>query len=342
MENREKVIRRIFDAYLNAEKRIEIDSCVLNEKIWRFMKKHRLDMIFCDLLSEKENVPSSVQEYYLNIKQKQNRMTNVVYELVNKLRDVQCVFLKGVPLSMLLYREKYHRLYHDIDILVERKTINKIEERLFELGYQYGYEYKGKIYSPSRKEIITKQLYSHECYEMVKIHDNDLISYVDINFLFSWIAPDESRSISGKIVQDIFRENAIKRGDICILSWEYMFVHLCCHFYNEAHFLETDLDYNKERDQNIILIRLMDILLVLNEHMDFEKVKKIVQSIMCENKIGYVLHCVEELLGYNYKWLMDYLGCELNDEIINSYYSSEGKLCYFTNTIAERVYGEID
>lgn len=329
------IVKQIFDAYLCGKKHIKANDYIGNENIWDYLNKHRLDMIFFDLISNKTNIPSKFKNRCENTK----RICIEKDKIVCELNQVPGIFLKGVPLSRLLYRNVYHRRYHDIDILIERKNINNIESYLLKQGYQYGYEYKGKIYIPSRKELIFKQLYSHECYEMFKINRGGIVSYVDINFLFSWVDVNDLSYKNEKSVTEIFENKELQKNTITTLNWEYMFVHLCCHFYNEAHYIETDNEYHEERDYNIILIRLLDIALVLKQKLNLKKIKWIVEKLECESKVGYVLALLEILLEYDYKWLFNYLKCEIKDEIVNGYYTKNGNLNLYEKPILERVYG---
>ena len=174
---------------------------------------------------------------------------------------------------------------------------------------------------------------------MFKINRGGIVSYVDINFLFSWVDVNDLSYKNEKIVTEIFENKELQKNTITTLNWEYMFVHLCCHFYNEAHYIETDNEYHEERDYNIILIRLLDIALVLKQKLNLKKIKWIVEKLECESKVGYVLALLEILLEYDYKWLFNYLKCEIKDEIVNGYYTKNGNLNLYEKPILERVYG---
>lgn len=112
------IVKQIFDAYLCGKKHIKANDYIGNENIWDYLNKHRLDMIFFDLISNKTNIPSKFKNRCENTK----RICIEKDKIVCELNQVPGIFLKGVPLSRLLYRNVYHRRYHDIDILIDMNS----------------------------------------------------------------------------------------------------------------------------------------------------------------------------------------------------------------------------
>ena len=82
--------------------------------------------------------------------------------------------VKGEPLSIEAYQKNGMRLYNDIDILVSRKTLKKLEEVLQANGFM-------NIYSNySREDRIFVLTNSHQLLPYIKNINGNAI-YIDLN-----------------------------------------------------------------------------------------------------------------------------------------------------------------
>jgi hypothetical protein len=270
---------------------------------------HRIDMILVDYLNSFNLSTDNKKE----LLRKQSNVINQNHRFITELLElnldfsknsISYILLKGCSMMLEYYKKDYHRYFGDIDILVSLNDIEDILKILCKNGYTQGDVIDNKIRQATRKEILFKQLNTHEIYNLVKLDKDYHELTIDVNFKFSW------KGLPGnEIIEPNYKEllrnitpaliNSVK---IPILTNEYQFIHLCIHFYNEAVYFALNNDYVGGSDpREILLFRMLDILIVsMKEDLDIEKIQTLVQQMNCVYKIVYVLSLFRTIVGVEY------------------------------------------
>ena len=207
---------------------------------------------------------------------------------------------------------------------------------MFDNGYQYGVEIEGEIKSPNREKILFQRYFTHEIYNMVKRVQDKFIN-IDINFRFSW------KGINDSAISDIKLNDIHKYIEPClykekkynILSKELFFVHLCCHFANEAWFFLLDTEYDGGDPQEIRLFRLLDICLLL-KCINMNDVWKIAQKLDCVKYIEYVGGIIKVVLGE--KFALRFFPSVMDVEVMNKYMTVDKEWKEWPVSLEERLF----
>src|SRR5690554_4388377 len=99
-------------------------------------------------------------------------------------QDIQYVIIKGEPLSVLAYGRSGKRISSDIDILVTKSNLNKINKILNNNGFK-----QKKV---SREEELITNLYSHQVLPYTK-RISFVEVWIDINFDILWGEYEDKR-----------------------------------------------------------------------------------------------------------------------------------------------------
>ena len=158
------------------------------------------------------------------------RCLKYLTSILSKCED-EYVMLKGAYLCSLY--PKGYRTSNDIDLLVNPKSVSKIEKILFSEGFQQGSIRNGNFISASRNDILSSKMLRGETVPFIKQVDLPYIKYleIDINFSLGFTRDD------GKAVKEIIEEGQIVELEyfsIRIPSEKHFFIHLCSHLWKEA------------------------------------------------------------------------------------------------------------
>ncbi len=298
IEKIKSIVSELFILYVEEKSELKFLYDINNiEVLVKFCKYHRLDMILYDklLLAGRENTaPDNLDISKQSHEIKANEYDKIARRITEEFQseNISFVFLKGYALYLSLYKKKAHRYYNDLDILISPADISRVTKILKKLGLCYGYVRNGIFMNAKREDIIYQRLNTHELQKMVLENKGEFYN-IDVNFLFSWIGVKNEFETMQKIPFSIVEKNIkyIKKEEtlLPILNYEFQFLHLCSHFYNEAVFFALDRHYIQGDPEEIILIRLLDIVLLLNTNLDFNKIKKICDEYNFEYKVQFVL-----------------------------------------------------
>lgn len=250
----------------------------ISKDFWRIVKKI---LIYEDL---------KAREYYSEAKLICRRMND---------EKISYVFLKGIHLNSLLYFREYGYLwirpFNDIDILVEKKNISKIDTILTEAKYCKG-DYSPELNSIrkfTREEEITYMLTTHQAPQYIKetsysrVFPGDAL-IIDVNF---------SIFQGGKIqdpigISELFESMVTRVGFGAIeyysLGLEYDLIQLIYHFYKDCFIYEI----KKENNEQFILGSLIDIYRFIKKYkddIDWYKMKNIIERAQIRNEILMIL-----------------------------------------------------
>ena len=193
--------------------------------------------------------------------------------------EKEYVMLKGAYLCSMY--PKGYRTSNDIDLLVNPKTISKIEKVLLSNGFQQGNIRNGSFIPANRSEILSSKMLRGETVPFIKQVDLPYMKYleVDINFSLGFTRDD------GMAVKEIIDEGRfveLEYFSIRIPSEKHFFLHLCSHLWKEA---STYPWIKMKRDMS--LYKYCDIYYLMNK-MPLEITDEITE---CAKKYGIEKEC---------------------------------------------------
>lgn len=319
-----------------------------NEKCWQdldinFLEYHKLDMIYyysCLQSGFNTSYQSQLETKKRIIEEKNSLYYNNAKLITKQLDDlgVSHVYLKGLACILNIYKERWLRYFSDIDMLLEKLSLNTIEGILLNLGYMFGKMDKDTtlINIATREEILYQRTFTHEMYNMVRKEADDWASNIDVNFLFSW---NGAQNQSNDILLSHLAKHIIYSYGVPIFDDITNMIHFCCHLYNEAVFFALDKDFLFGDPKEIQLHRVFDIA-ILSQRLsddDFAKVVQISKQMNCLDKVKFSIKVVNMLLGNDSitgnSELLNY-----DDIDINLFYDKDLNRLFWPITLLDRVF----
>lgn len=331
---REKAVNHIFQKYIYGDGNIdELDDMI------DFLLYHKLDMVYfslrekskkncCDFLKKRKERICYVNQINLD---EINRITHKLEQL-----GLHYVILKGVAALIDSYHNLNDRYFWDVDFLVLEEELSSVEKMFLSDGYIYGEVRNGKVVDAKREEIIFQRYYTHELYNLVKLNE-DVHVDIDINFKFSWSGISESKieQIKFKDVQNYIVKYPYKDYEYNIFEVNMQFVHLCCHFYNEAFYFALDPGFKGGDPKELRLFRLLDICLLLDK-IDSLEVFEIANKFDCVQRINFVIKIIEMVMGE--KYVKKYFPWEYDVEHFNCYIGKNQEWNEWSISMEERLF----
>ena len=271
---------------------------------------------------------------YLNYRIILNDLTRVFNQ-----NNIKFILIKGMSLNSI-YPFPVIRKFKDIDLIIDFAQISLAEEILKKEGYTQGYYFKNinKIESAKKNDIIFSKMYKHETVNMVKLLNGIPIN-IDLNFLFQWKG-FENKQIP---FNDLIKNSYLDRNLNCrILNKVFMFLHLCCHYYNETtRFVFSDYVLGEPTNE-LKLFRIIDIILLLSSMDNTEKTKILKYSEKYEIK-NQIIYCLKTINAFSSFLIDDNLQkyCNDNNVIENDidvYMTKSGKLKTWPINIYQRAF----
>lgn len=198
--------------------------------------------------------------------------------------DFKYAFLKGAYLATKLY-SLGQRTSNDIDILVSKDDIPKLQHVLIKNGFVQGtYNNDIKAIVPAtRREIVFSRINTGQTIPFVKVVEDNPIE-IDINFSVDY-KPDNN----GLVEELLDKRVLVNCNDFNFytLSCEDFLIHLCCHLYKEA----TTFNWvNMQRD--LSLYKFSDINIFLAKHNSqafFERLAERISQLCVQREVCYTL-----------------------------------------------------
>lgn len=276
-----------------------------------------------------------------NIKQKYSKINSMGQIALSKLSkaDIKFIVLKGFAVMNIFYDSYWNRIYNDIDILINANDITKAEEVLEGIGYIQGKfdEQNKMIVKSSRKEILYQRLYTHQVHEFLKY--DEYVSEIDVNFKFEWVGYKNKKNIiSNQLAFNNTMPFYYNGEKFLSLNYEFLFIHLCCHIYNEAvNFVFSYFNKNKDLEE-IKLFRIIDIIkLVESNKINWSKVLRLVGRSDIMTEISYTLSIIDLLFP---NFIVKYIPNELviDNDIIDYYFDVNGKMQKWPISLFDRLF----
>lgn len=201
------------------------------------------------------------------------------------------------------------RTSNDIDLLIEKKDLSKIENELKAAGLNQGYVKNGKFIPATRKEIIFSNMMKGETVPYVLETGDSYMPYLEIDLNFALGYQNESseriNAMLGKTVRNDFDGYAIET-----LSKEDFLIHLCAHLYKEA----TAYPW-VEMGRDLSLYKFLDIYLLIDEYHKsaFDRLARRMKELECVNECVYALTYTKTLFGIENEALDEFLAANTPD-----------------------------
>lgn len=219
-----------------------LERCGFAEKIPVYLRVLIKDSFYCNEVRNTEKLEA------LAIVQK------TMYD-----NGIDVVPVKGAYLIDNVYKDRSVRTTNDMDLLIRRCDSDKINHMMHDLNYVIG------DYCNNKMEIIPfcradRMLYKLKMYNLLpylKIGTMRSINLLIFDFSFAL-----DFSLDTKPVEEML-DCSTKDGFKRFLLPEHFFIHLCCHLYREANYIERIKNKN-----NLALIKFCDLREFVLKEMD--------------------------------------------------------------------------
>ena len=305
-----------------------VAKIILESNIAYVLNSNILKLLKCVLNENIENDKKKVNEA--------KQLSNILYK-----NNINGMLIKGPINSIVLYPGLGYRTYEDIDILVNKADLQKLKKILVDNNYRQGkIDFNTqKFIEANRKDIIHKELCTHETIEFYKFENDNLTDImIDINHSLSWKGHDSYLGYPSFTVDKLLNNKKIMKDNEIIIrpSNEDLFLYIVVHLYNEAIFFCWQIcwEYNYG---DIQLIKFIDVILAMKNEMDWEKVDKLIAEYNIREPVEYTLTCIFELFGNNVipNSMRKYIS---KIEEIDFYYDIEGNKHYWEMSFKNRVF----
>lgn len=154
-----------------------------------------------------------------------------------ELNHISYAVIKGAVLSKMAFGDIYHRKSGDIDILVNRKDIDMIEQIMLENNFIQGHMTDDGLIPFTRKELLFQTSMSHQMAPFIKRTSNPLCPYVNVDINFDIIWGESKVKCDMEYVLSYTRKIEVCNMMVNKLSPEMEFVSLCLHHYKDMNSL---------------------------------------------------------------------------------------------------------
>ena len=203
--------------------------------------------------------------------------------------------VKGGYLIDNVYKNRKIRATNDIDALIKRKDIKKIDEIMNSNGYIQGRYDLGnnRIVAPTRDEKMLYKLNMYSLLPYIKI-DNDIPKRTvifDLSFALDF-------SLNTKPVEEML-DMALQTENGLELLPEHFLVHMCCHHYREASnvaWIMIGKDLN--------LIKFCDVREFILQKMNTASIAKAIQfakNYNLEKALYFTIYFTREIYNDGYE-----------------------------------------
>lgn len=225
---------------------------------------------------------------------KKNRiMLSHARGLFEGLKDIPYAYIKGEALSVTAYGDFGYRDYHDLDILINRRDIKKLEEIMLENGFeQCVYEKNGEKRGLTRREKVM-MMNSHQTAPFTKrIGKNELLE-IDVNYDVLWGEYAGKRIDIDELLEDTVSLDLYDYS-VRILEPVKNFVQVCLHHYKEmngVYFFKLKNPISVPMFQDIAMLFKNEVENRISDLVDFSMKHEIGMYIY------YMLYYADKIFG---------------------------------------------
>lgn len=318
-----------------------------------FISYHRIAGLVYDKMN-KINIrlldfPVFFSIYMINQAQKirndyQLKEINKIANELNK-NNIKYIFLKGAILNHTIFKSGT-RTSNDIDILIDKKSIQSVTQILNDLNYVQGkYNYKKNIIENFNNDELNHSIKSKgETCPFIKLVNEPTIKTIDVdlNFSLDW-TPKYNQSKIKEILKNRIKINIDDKNAVYSASIYDNIIELCIHLYKDSALI----DIVKKR-KVFDLYKFIDIYYYINinyEDIDFSILKNKILSFKAEEYVYFALKYLTEIFeDFNtkeitalIKQLQKYITNNKILDTIFDQYNEKNKLIT-TTKIKERIF----
>ncbi|WP_240419160.1 nucleotidyltransferase family protein [Paenibacillus periandrae] len=258
-------------------------------------------------------------------------------------QDIKFILLKGLTLALNVYQDIGCRHFNDTDILVHPKQLEEAISVIKDLGYtQGGFDFvKQEVIPATRRELITRPLFSHEVVPLrKKIDDNPFFDahVIDLQFSIDLMTGNRTDELVEEVMETSIRLD-IEQCHVPSLNWDDSLLYVCMHYYKEA-----TSDFNVYLYKDLGIYKLCDIYHMFKSPkitINWDRFMAQVKRLNLQKEVYYAFSYMHALYGHV---LPDSIISELkpdNLEYLNEVYkiNSDKKLAItWESEIADRIF----
>lgn len=266
-----------------------LDSYLTNEIECLYRILDYQDCLYLlNLLSKKHFYEKNINKKIVYNMKLTEIFAKCVSELITVFNDskIPYALVKGMALSQIAYKNPYMRKSTDIDILIDKQNLSKIENIIIQYGGIQGVYRDGNIY-PVR--TIKKMFFEQFTHQTIPYHistHNSEWDYVAIDINFSFLPAELISNLSRENFLQAITKIELSNFTVPVLPIEHHIVQYAMNVYKD-----TNSVYLLYAKKNRILAKYCDLLfLVKNNYtkIDFGLFEKIIN----ENKIRPYIYSV--------------------------------------------------
>lgn len=271
----------------------EFDTMAIRQNLSELLTIFR----YHDILELLSSIPLLDEAVYANAKLRRS-VNQASHQL--RLALMQPVFdeipfpyavIKGLALARMAYTNESYRCSTDVDLLIDRVNVKRMEDILRQNGFIQGrVNSQGEIVAYTREERLFYLTTSHQTAPFIKLTDDRRMPYlcVDINFKIVWGEYEGNAIGINEFLTD--REwlacDTYHKGGFFTLTPEKTLIQYCLHNYKEINSLYLLTIHN-----SISLRGFCDVYgLIKKCNLNMKKVAEIAEQYHIQNYLYTVLY----------------------------------------------------
>lgn len=246
-------------------------------------------LVFENLIrfSDRINIPQYLYDVHSVYKKNLIKQGKSYIEEVERILEyfskcgIDLIVVKGGMFVKDIYKNNGTRYLSDVDFLIKKSDVEKVEELMSDMGYRFGKIDKktNEIRSPSREELILWKIKMNNIFPFIKENLVGSPEFFNVDFRFGI-----SNGLNEVFIDDIFQlkyTNATK-------YYYMLLMHLCAHFY-----IESKQTVNIYSNTDFNLIKLCDIrefIFKYFENFSFEDLYNLSKEYGAKNEVLYTIY----------------------------------------------------
>lgn len=294
--------KEMFSSFIENNISQNLIEIIYRNKLQFLFLKHIIDQKQMELVSNKWGLDCSALLYFNNLlyEEYMEILDQITQEF--EFHNIKYCVLKGFSIIESLYRINgcVYRKFSDIDILVDKKDVGKVNSVLEAQGFIQGkISLSGEIVKAPRKDTLYWSLNSHQEHEYIKFSKYAITPFMRINIDINTTIFDGGKYNPPISTEELLNHRHRKhfRGDkqFYTLNPTYELLQLCYHFYKD-----TTYEAKKIESNDYSLAKFCDIreyILKFKDDIKWEQFIKITNCNGLAYSVGQVLHLVSGFYG---------------------------------------------
>lgn len=295
LSNEEK---KVFSSYMeHHDVSYDTFKILYKNKLHLLFLKHLVEQKQIEVISNKLGYDISALLYFNN--KLYEEYTEVLEYLTSEFEryDIKYCILKGFSLIEPLYRFNgcVYRKFSDIDILVNKTVVRKVNGILEQYGFVQGHiNPSGEIVKATREEIIYWSLNSHQEHEYIKFSKNAITPFMKLNVDINTTIFDGGTHLSPITTSELLNHRKLTYTTsgkaFYTLDFTYELIQLCYHFYKDTLFEAKRIESNDYSLSKFCDIR--EYILKFYDQIDWNVFIHVLNTYGLSDSIGQVLYII--------------------------------------------------